>query len=199
MNKACNANECPEGVTMLTYIASLITSGLEFISCLFELASLSAVNLSDIISLKSEAYIPVPSNHQATVGSIFVWDWFTGSVKQLSLPASDWETGITTTTWSGQHQIRRQAENRCSYSEQQRQWETKSPCKDASLFCWLYQNIWKKYNSPDMKCNESSKAICLSKICSAFQTACTHVTVVRSASGTHKAQEIKAVNKRSVR
>lgn len=46
-----------------------------------------------------------------------------------------------------------------------------------------------------MKCKESSKDICLSKICSAFQTACNHVTAVRSASGTHKAQEIKAVNK----
>lgn len=46
-----------------------------------------------------------------------------------------------------------------------------------------------------MKCNESSEDICLSKICSAFQTACNHVTAVRSVSGTHKAQEIKAVNK----
>lgn len=46
-----------------------------------------------------------------------------------------------------------------------------------------------------MKCNESSEDICLSKICSAFQTAYAHVTVVWSASGTHKAQEIKAVNK----
>lgn len=46
-----------------------------------------------------------------------------------------------------------------------------------------------------MKCNESSEDICLSKICSAFQTACSHVTAVRSVSGTHKAQEIKAVNK----
>lgn len=46
-----------------------------------------------------------------------------------------------------------------------------------------------------MKCNESSGDICLSKICSAFQTAYTRVTVVWSASGTHKAQEIKAVNK----
>lgn len=46
-----------------------------------------------------------------------------------------------------------------------------------------------------MKCNESSEDICLSKICSAFQTAYAHVTAVWSASGTHKAQEIKAVNK----
>lgn len=46
-----------------------------------------------------------------------------------------------------------------------------------------------------MKCNESSKDICLSKICSAFQAACAHVTAVLSVSGTHKAQEIKAVNK----
>lgn len=48
-----------------------------------------------------------------------------------------------------------------------------------------------------MKCNESSEDICLSKICNAFQTAYTHVTVVWSVSGTHKAQEIKAVNKGS--
>lgn len=46
-----------------------------------------------------------------------------------------------------------------------------------------------------MKCNESSEDICLSKICSAFQTAYGRVTAVWSASGTHKAQEIKAVNK----
>lgn len=47
----------------------------------------------------------------------------------------------------------------------------------------------------NMKCRETSKDICLSKICSAFQTAYAHVTVVWSVSGTHKAQEIKAVNK----
>ncbi len=47
----------------------------------------------------------------------------------------------------------------------------------------------------NIKCNESWEDICLSKICSAFQTAYTHVRVVWSVSGTHKAQEIKAVNK----
>lgn len=46
-----------------------------------------------------------------------------------------------------------------------------------------------------MTCNESSEDICLSKMCNAFQAAHAHVAVVWSVSGTHKAQEIKAVNK----
>lgn len=56
----------------LTYAVSVIGKGLVFISCLFEPAGLGAVNLSDIIPLKREAWIPAPSNHQTTVGSIFV-------------------------------------------------------------------------------------------------------------------------------
>lgn len=50
----------------------VIGNTLVFISCLFELADLSAVNLSDIISLKSEACNPLHGNHQTTVGSIFI-------------------------------------------------------------------------------------------------------------------------------
>lgn len=42
---------------------------------------------------------------------------------------------------------------------------------------------------------KAQRTFAYQKICSAFHTAYAHVTVVWSASGTHKAQEIKAVNK----
>lgn len=44
-----------------------IDHGLVFISCFFELTGLGAMNLSDIIPLKSEAWVPTHSKHQSAV------------------------------------------------------------------------------------------------------------------------------------
>lgn len=106
VNKVFNTNfrRSTGEARKLTYAASFIGSGLVFISCLFEPACLGAMNLSDIIPLKSEAWIPPPSNHQATVGSIFVCQRM-GLIYRFCqsssfLPASDWETGSNNMTWT---------------------------------------------------------------------------------------------------
>lgn len=129
--------------------------------------------------------------------------------KQPSLPASDWETGSNNMTWTTSDMSAAQKRgiakrsatlnNRgkidCE-SKRQKILPLRVHARPASNTKYIKKNTIYQSN---MKCNESSEDICLSKICSAFQTAHAHVTVVWSASGTHKAQEIKAVNKRSVR
>lgn len=55
----------PADARKLTYAAFVIDNSLVLISCLFELAGVSARSLSDIIFLKHEACIQLPSNHQA--------------------------------------------------------------------------------------------------------------------------------------
>lgn len=109
INKVFNTNfrRSTGEAKKLTYAASVIGSSLVFISCLFEPAGWDAVNLSDIIPLKCEAWIPTPSNHQATVGSIFVCQRI-GLIYRfcqsspLYLPQTEKQVA---TTWPGQHQI----------------------------------------------------------------------------------------------
>lgn len=82
------------------------------ISCLFESAVLGAMNLSNIIPVKSEAWIPPPPhNYQATAGSICVCQRM-GLIYRFCqssphyLPRTEKQA---TTKWSGQCQTRWQA------------------------------------------------------------------------------------------
>lgn len=75
------------------------------ISCLFEPAVLGAMNLSNIIPVKSEAWIPPPPrNYQATAGSICVCQRM-GLIYRFCqssppLPASDRDTGNNQMIWT---------------------------------------------------------------------------------------------------
>lgn len=106
VNKVFNTNfrRSTGEARKLTYAASFIGSGLVFISCLFEPACLGAMNLSDIIPLKSEGLNPTtqqPSGH-CGINLCLPENGIDLQVlsKQPFLPASDWETGSNNMTWT---------------------------------------------------------------------------------------------------
>lgn len=146
-----------------------------------------------------EAWIPPPSNHQATVGSIFVCQRM-GLIYRFCqsspfyLPETEKQVA---TTWPGQHQICQQ---------QLKVWEGKLTVnmRDKNLSIRIHPcpasstKIYRKkiqFTIQTWNVMKAQRTFAYQKICSAFQTAYAHVTVAWSASGTHKAQEIKAVNK----
>lgn len=56
----------------ITYAASVNSNGLGLFRASLNLHGLDAVNLSGITPVKFKAWIPPPSNQEATEGSIFV-------------------------------------------------------------------------------------------------------------------------------
>lgn len=124
------------------------------ISCLFEPAVLGAMNLSNIIPVKSEAWIPPPPcNYQATAGSICVCQRM-GLIYRFCqssphyLPRTEKQA---TTKWSGQCQTRWQPGKTGRFPTAEGERENRQNLRQKSLRMPVGLPVmpcYKKYNFP---------------------------------------------------